>query len=207
MKPPRSEAPPGSEALLWSEAPREYATQSAGAGQNLRVRLLRWCINVWVVLHFSAILAAAGNIGPTPGYVMAVWDLFHPYLEALFLNHGYAFFAPEPSPSTLMDFTATRPDGSIVEGRLPDPGIRPGLLYQRTLLLTEHIGVLPDELREDWYRSYAHHLCRKFGASKVHLTLLTHFPLPMEMVRNGSRLDAPFSYDTIDLGDFSCDDP
>ncbi len=205
MKTPGCEVPSGSEAPLSSKAFREYPTQSAGAGQNWRVRLLRWSINVWVVLHFSAILAAAGVIGPTPGYVMAAWDLFHPYLEALFLNHGYAFFAPEPSPSTLMDFAATRPDGSMVKGRIPEPGVRPGLLYQRTLLLTEHIGVLPDELREDWYRSYAHHLCRKYGASKVHLTLLTHFPLPMEMVRNGGKLDSPFSYRKLDLGEYPCE--
>jgi hypothetical protein len=167
--------------------------------------VLRWCINVLVVLHFSAIIAAAVFVGPAPGYMQALWNVFHPYLQALFLNYGYNFFAPEPSPSTLMDFEAVRADGSIVKGRIPERSIRPGLLYERHLLLTEHIGVVPEGLRDEWYRSYARHLCHKYGASKVHLVLLMHFPTEMESVRQGARLDNPFSYQKMDLGDFSCD--
>lgn len=106
-----------------------------------------------------------------------------------------------------MDFEAVRADGSIVKGRIPDRSIRPGLLYERHLLLTEHIGVLPEESRSEWYRSYANHLCHKYGASKVHLVLLMHFPLGMEDVRQGMRLDNPFTYRKMDLGDFACDGP
>ena len=136
-----------------------------------------------VILHFSAVIAAATVVGPAPGYAQAVWQLFHPYLQALFLNHGFNFFAPEPSPSTLMDFEAVRADGSTVKGRIPERSIWPGLLYERHLLLTEHIGVVPEGDRDEWYRSYARHLCRKYGAKKVHLVLLTHFPLEMDDVR------------------------
>jgi hypothetical protein len=172
---------------------------------GVRNRLLRWCINLCVILHFSAIIAAATVIGPAPGYAQAIWKVFHPYLQALFLNHGFNFFAPEPSPSTLMDFEAVRADGSIVKGRIPERSIWPGLLYERHLLLTEHIGVMPEGSRYEWYRSYARHLCRKHGATKVHLVLLTHFPLEMEDVREGERLDSAFTYREVDLGDFACD--
>jgi hypothetical protein len=174
---------------------------------GVRNRLLRWCINLCVILHFSAIISAAVVTGPAPGYAQAAWQLFHPYLQALFLNHGFNFFAPEPSPSTLMNFEAVRADGSIAKGRIPERTIWPGLLYQRHLLLTEHIGVMPEEVRSEWYRSYARHLCRRHGAAKVHLVLMMHFPMDMEEVRAGGRLDDPLTYQEMDLGDFPCDSP
>jgi hypothetical protein len=168
--------------------------------------MLRYCINVWVLLHFTAIIAAAASTGPAPGYALAVWGLFHPYLEFLFLNHGFNFYAPEPSSSMLMEFEAVRADGSTVTGQIPDRALWPRLLYQRHLLLTEHISIAPDD-RRPWYQSYAHHLCRKYRASKVHLTLVSHAPMPMELVRDGGRLDDPFTYTKFDLGEFSCDEP
>ena len=175
--------------------------------RKLPNRMLRYCINVWVVLHFTAVIAAAATFGPSSGYVLATWRVFHPYLQFLFLNHGFNFYAPEPSSSMLMEFDAVRPDGSRVTGRIPDPSLSPRLLYQRHLLLTEHLSIAPiDDLRP-WYRSYARHLCRKYGASKVHLTLMRHAPMPMEMVRDGGRLDDPLTYTKLDLGDFSCDEP
>jgi hypothetical protein len=170
-------------------------------------RMLRYCINLWVVLHFTAILAAAGTIGQASGYAMAVWQVFRPYLEVLFLNHGFNFYAPEPSATMMITFEAERPDGSITTGQIPDPALWPRLLYQRNLLLTEHIGLVPMDNRDPWYRSYAQHLCRKLGARKVHLTLVKHDPMPMEMFRNGGHLDDPITYFKLDLGDFSCDEP
>jgi hypothetical protein len=188
-------------------APAPVSPRAAATPRRVPNRLLRWCINLCVILHFSAIISAAVIIGPAPGYAQAAWKLFHPYLQALFLNHGFNFFAPEPSPTTLMDFEAVRADGSIVKARIPERSIWPGLLYQRHLLLTEHIGVVPEGFRDGWYRSYARHLCRKYGASKVHLVLLMHFPMDIEEVREGGRLDDPFTYQEMDLGDFSCDGP
>ena len=41
----------------------------------------------------------------------AVHDVFQPYLEALYLDHGYHFFAPEPEESTLLSFEAERRTG------------------------------------------------------------------------------------------------
>ncbi len=177
------------------------------APRKLPNRMLRYCINVWVLLHFTAIIAAAGSIGPAPGYVLFVWRVFHPYLEFLFLNHGFNFYAPEPSSSMLMEFEAVRADGSTVTGQIPDRALRPRLLYQRHLLLTEHITLAPIDDRRPWYQSYARHLCRKYGAARVHLTLVSHAPMPMEMVRNGGRLDDAITYTKLDLGEFSCDEP
>jgi hypothetical protein len=167
-------------------------------------RLLRWGVNFWVVFHFAAVIAAAGSAGPTSDLVLAGWRLFRPYLQLFYLNHGYNFFAPQPVPSILLDFEAVRDDGTVVGGRIPNRTIQPRLLYHRYLLLTEHIGVAPSDLQSNWYKSYARHLCHKYGAKRVSLTRVTHFPPTMEMVRNGMRLDAPWSYEEMFAGDFEC---
>lgn len=71
----------------------------------------------------------------------------------------------------------------------------------------EHISLAAPGYTDRWYRSYAFHLCRKYGASKVHLTHVIHSVMPMEMFRNGGRLDDFFTYTKNDLGDFSCEEP
>ena len=181
-------------------------TEPVGTPVRPGIRVLRWAANLWVILHFTAILSAAGSVGPTSGLVIAVWSVFRPYLQALYLNQGYNFFAPEPVPSTLLTFEAQHDDGTVERGRIPDPSIHPRLLYHRYLLLTEHIGIAPPDLAENWYASYARHLCHKYRAAQVRLKRLTHFPQPMEFVRNGTRLDERSTYDERDLGVFSCGD-
>ena len=67
----------------------------------------------------------------------------HPYLQILYLNHGYQFFAPEPGESTLLAFEAERDDGTVVRGRIPDRTTWPRLLYHRHFMLTEHMSDAP----------------------------------------------------------------
>jgi hypothetical protein len=165
---------------------------------------LRRVVNCWVFFHFSAILTAAATSGPSSDLIYAAWRVFRPYLQFLYLNHGYNFFAPEPAPSTLLNFVAERDDGTSVPGRIPDGSLEPRLLFHRYLLLTEHIGIAPADLQENWYKSYARHLCRKYGAARVRLTRLTHYPASMEWIRDGGQLDNPASYDEMDLGVFPC---
>jgi hypothetical protein len=170
-----------------------------------RSRLLRWAINLGLVLHVVAILIAPAAVSPSSDLVQAGWDLFQPYLQILYLNHGYHFFAPEPDDSTLLAFQAERPDGTVVSGRIPNRDIVPRLLYHRHFMLTEQMKDAPEELRDEWLGSYAEHICRKYGAAKVRLTAQTHHLPTMEMVREGVRLDDPSSYEDEDLGVFECD--
>jgi hypothetical protein len=161
-------------------------------------------VSVWIVLHFSAVLSAASSVGASSPLVLAIWGLFRPYLEFFYLNQGYNFYAPQPAPSTLLDFAAHRADGTVVRGRVPDHSLQPRLLYHRHLLLCEHINLVPPEVHEHWYKSYARHLCRKYHAQEVELTRLTHYPPSPEMVRNGTRLDDPITYAELSLGSFEC---
>ena len=71
---------------------------------------------------------------------------------------------------------AERDDGTVVRGRIPDRAIQPRLLYHRHFMLTEHMAQAPPELQEKWYGSYAQHLGRKYGATRVSLTRQTHLP-------------------------------
>lgn len=168
-------------------------------------RLLRWGVNLWLVFHLSAIVIAPASVSPSSELIDSGWEVVRPYLQFLYLNHGHHFFAPEPGESTLLAFVAHREDGTEVRGRIPNFEIRPRLLYHRHFMLTEHMNQAPDELRESWHRSYALHLGREHGTSKVSLTRQTHNLPTMEMVRDGVKLDDPSSYEEQPLGVFRCD--
>ncbi len=166
---------------------------------------LRGIVNLWLIFHLAAIVIAPASVSPSSTLVNSAWDLVHPYLDLLFLNHGHHFFAPEPSESTLLAFEAEREDGSVVRGRLPDRAVGPRLLYHRYFMLTEHMSGAPDELRTLWHESYARHIGREFGAKSVRLTQISHLLPTMERIREGGRLDDPESYEEQSLGVFRCD--
>src|SRR4051794_24757037 len=138
-------------------------------------RILRWAVNLWLVFHVTAIIIAPASVSPSSDLVRAAWDGFRPYLQFLHLNHGYHFFAPEPSQSTLLAIVAEREGGETFRGRIPDRAIVPRLLYHRHFMLTEHMNAAPPEFKDRWYGSYARHLGHEFGATRVSLTRQTHY--------------------------------
>jgi len=168
-------------------------------------RLLRRAVSLWLAGHVAAIILAPASVAPASGLVHSAWAVFRPYLQALYLNHGYHYFAPEPGPSTLLAFAAERDDGTVIRGRIPDPAIRPRLLYHRHFMLSEHMALAPPGLQRRWYGSYAAHLGHKYGATRVSLARQTHLLPTREMVRKGVRLDDPASYTEQPLGVYRCD--
>jgi len=164
--------------------------------------MLRWAVNIWLVFHISAIIIAPASVAPSSDLIQAAWGVFQPYLQLLYLNHGYHFFAPEPSESTLLAFAAERADGTVVRGRIPSPSMHPRLLFHRHFMLTEHMRDAPEEIQQEWVGSYAQHICRKYGAVRVSLTGQLHNLPTMEMVRAGVRLDDPTSYENEPFGVF-----
>jgi hypothetical protein len=168
---------------------------------------LRWAISLWLVFHLTAIVVAPASVRPSSELVQSVWNVVRPYLQILYLNHGYHFFAPEPSESTLLAFVAERDDGTVISGRIPSRTIKPRLLYHRHFMLTEQMNDAPPELRELWYGSYARHLGYKYAASRVSLTRQIHYLPTIEMVRDGVRLADPASFEEQPLGVFRCGEP
>jgi hypothetical protein len=163
---------------------------------------LRWLISALLVFHLAAVIISPLSVPPSSATWNNAWWVFRPYLEMMYLNHGYKYFAPEPGPSTLLAYTLEFDDGSTLEETIPHRGIRPRLLYHRHFMLTEFLNFAP----EDWHRAYARHLCQRYGAESVTMSRMTRLLPTMEDVRNGSTLTDPSRYLETPLGSFRCDD-
>jgi hypothetical protein len=182
--------------------------ENAPARRDRLFRRLRWAVSIWLVFHISAIIIAPLSVDPSSRLVQDAWRLFQPYVQLLYLNHGYHFFAPEPTESTLLAYELERADGTVIGGRIPSPSIKPRLLYHRHFMLTEHmrdaLRDAPQAIQDEWLSSYAEHLCRKYGAARVKLTGQLHNLPTAEMVQEGVRLDDPETYESELLGVFEC---
>jgi hypothetical protein len=177
------------------------ATASRGPSRQF----LRRVVSVWLVFHCAAIILSPASVGPSSELVHEALGWFQPYLQFLYLDHGYHFFAPEPMESTLLSYEAKRADGTVVRGRIPDRATKPRLLYHRYFMLTEHMRDAPEEIRDLWHQSYAHHIGRKYGAVEVRLLQQTHNLPTTERVRGGGRLTDPESFEEEPLGTFPCE--
>ncbi len=202
-----------------------------GMIESEKCTLPRWArrlITVALLFHLTAIVIAPASVAPSSGLIQQTWLLFRPYLQALYLNHGYHYFAPQPGESTLLAFTIEWADGETIEGHIPDRSTFPRLLYHRYFMLTEQMPyapspasgfVTPQEaaapqsedqpahpaLVQDWYRSYAQCLLRKYNGSRVTLRRVVHYLPSMEMVIEGASLDEPASFEEQPLGTFTCE--
>jgi hypothetical protein len=66
-----------------------------------------------------------------------------PYVEFAYLNHGYAFFAPDPGPAHLLQCNLSLPGGQTASLRYPDKKAQwPRLLYHRHFMLSEFLNQL-----------------------------------------------------------------
>jgi hypothetical protein len=103
-------------------------------------------ISLLLAFHLTAVFIApfafaCNSRGSTSPLADPVYRALHPYIAALFLDHGYFFFAPNPGPSHLVDYKLEFADGKApLEGRFPDLAIeRPRLLYHRHFMLSEEL--------------------------------------------------------------------
>jgi hypothetical protein len=69
-----------------------------GVGRRIVISLL-------IVLHFLGILTAVTAAPPAPWLANVAWTYFYrPYLEFMYLNNAYHFYAPEPGPAFILWF-------------------------------------------------------------------------------------------------------
>ncbi len=168
--------------------------------------------------HFNTI-PPGGRPAPDADLVLP-W--FQPYINFMFLNHGYAFFAPDPpSANHLLRGTLVYADDRSAENlQFPDRNRqRPRLLYHRHFMLSEflhgaHPEISPsakDATRSDDERrllsiyhrlraSYENHLRAAYGAESAAITRIEHRMIPYEVLRSENpSLTDPRSYsDLID---------
>ena len=152
----------------------------------------RWAASAAILLWF-ALVVVPPLAGPAPSSELAARLIqpLRPLVGALYLGHGYRFFAPDPGPGHAIRWSMRMPDGSTRDGFLPDPAVdRPRLLYHRRFMIAEKISGMvpapdaPRELREAAKRQWqplvmgvAGQLLRRHGGSEVELTMV-EFDLP-----------------------------
>jgi hypothetical protein len=177
-------------------------------------------VSVVLVIHLLAVFIAPftfASSGPdaTSPFAIALMNGLRPYIDMMYLNHGYFFFAPEPGPSHLLRCRLEFDDGrEPVELTFPDRRKQwPRLLYHRHFMLSEQLNSLfipadpPEdapELRDAWRRqravyetrreSFVNHLRHRHGASHVSLTRVQHRPPAHAEVLEGLRLTDPSLY-------------
>jgi hypothetical protein len=102
---------------------------------------LRLGLSIVVVLHLAAVFAPplAFQTGPSSSVGSMLWPL-QGYGEFLYLNRGYAFFAPDPGPSHLIQAAITTETGAVSERMYPDRDQQwPRLLYHRHFMISEFL--------------------------------------------------------------------
>ncbi len=127
---------------------------AALAAASTRAR--RLAISALILFHFGGIFTATLSAPPTPWLINQIWTrLYRPYLEFMYLNNAYHFYAPEPGPASYiwLRLIYTDTQAKVEPGEdLPLVGVwnkipqvdeqgRPqhtvALEYQRYLALTE----------------------------------------------------------------------
>jgi hypothetical protein len=105
-------------------------------------------ISLLVLAHLTAVFIApfafASNVGgrARSPFADAIAQTMRPYVVAMFLDHGYFFFAPNPGPTHLVDYKVEFVDGRpAIEGRFPNLATeQPRLLYHRHFMLAEALN-------------------------------------------------------------------
>lgn len=180
----------------------------------------RFLVSVLVVLHVTAVFCAPWDLSTSaalpPGYnpprdnlgrelppPQSTWQepvipralrqrFFRHYLNLMYLNHGYEFFAPDPNGSNLIRYHIFDSGGKeTVTGTFPDLKSQwPRLYYHRHMMLAAQTG----NMGEESGRHYAQHLLKAYGGQAARLEWLLHTLLSPQQVRDGVPLDAPQTF-------------
>jgi hypothetical protein len=95
--------------------------------------------SVLLALHVLALFVAPWSMPPPASQLAGEFaSVFQPYLNAVFIYHGYRFFAPDPGASHIVQYELTFADGRQEKGQFPDLKQHwPRLLYHRHFMLSE----------------------------------------------------------------------
>ncbi len=130
---------------------------------------------------------------------MAQNPVVRAYTDPLYLNHGYSFFAPEPGPGHVIEYTLFDSTGNqLATSRFPSKREQwPRLNYHRYMMLADQLDAFPnDDLREQRAKymltNYALQILREHpNADRVTARRLVHFMPTRTDFLNGTPLDDP----------------
>ena len=177
-------------------------------------RSVKLIITSFIVVHLLAIVLpplsfqARGRSGVSP-FIGRLVAPIEAYCQFLYLNRGYAFFAPDPGPSHLIQVRVQDAEGHDEEMFYPDVNRQwPRLLYHRYFMLTEYLNevyrpriesaseyseeelwVLRNEREKyDLIRnSYSLHLQSVHGGKQVSLRRIEHLLPRYDLYRQAPR--------------------
>ncbi len=105
---------------------------------------LRRVLSILILVHLAAVIApplafqARGPIGTSPS-INTILRPVQGYSQFVYMDRGYAFFAPDPGPSHLIQARITSGD-QATEQMFPDRQQQwPRLLYHRHFMLSEFL--------------------------------------------------------------------
>jgi len=207
-----------------AERPAEQASPAEEHPHVYVSPVWRVVVHVWVAFHLVAVVAPPMG-APVP---QLMYRATRPYIDLLYLDHGYAFFAPQVGANHLVEYRVEFEDErEPVVGRFPDLDDQwPRLLYHRHFMLGEflHNNHVPPGMtaadfpseeaflrwqaqREMYGRlrdSMANHLRHEYDAARVTLTRIEHRQPLAPDFQDGMRLDDDRLYrrlpDGIDFG-------
>ena len=206
-KPPATPQPPPGNKPRPSAPQRESGSGSRKGGRpSVAIRTVASVVILW---HFTAVFLAPMSIQPTSQLVVdiAQRSAMQWYLDALYINHGYHFFAPNPGAGHLIYFDVYDAQGNVVrQGKFPDWDVQwPRLWYHRHFMLAEQVGVGlqnpqgPGEGERKYLAAYARQLLRQYGGESARVRWIEHQPLdPFRVNPNQPiKLDAPETFKLV----------
>jgi hypothetical protein len=133
---------------------------------------------------------------PEAALIGPLYRFMTPYLNLAFVNHGYEFFAPNPSATKLIRYEAFNDRNQVIAtDTFPDRKSQwPRLFYHRHMMLAEQAG----ELGPDALRIYGAHLLKKHQAARVRVDYGVHYLLSPVQALAGRKLNDSELYETLD---------
>ena len=188
--------------IAFVNAPPSSPVAAAGSRWT---RIGRAAATVAILLYLALVIAPP-LAGPAPSSALATRLIqpLRPLVGALYLGHGYRFFAPDPGPGHAIRWVMRMPDGTTRSGSLPDPAVdRPRLLYHRRFMIAEKIAGLvpatdsPADIRREskpqWQplvMGVAGQLLRRHGGVEVELSMVEFdLPAPEDVIAGRSAAD------------------
>jgi len=188
-----------------TELPPLYADKPASVAptRSWPKRLGFYALNAAIMFHLIAICAAPVSVSPASELEQSLWVSVSPYVQLLYQNNGFHFFAPNPEGAHTVIYTVAYEDGSTEQGKFPHRKIWPRLLYHRHLMLSESLASMEGERRERMIRDFAYQVCKDHEAQQVTLSLLRHEIAFRERIIAGGSLFDEDLYQEIPLGTFT----
>jgi len=160
--------------------------------------VLRIVISLLIVWHFAGSFLAALQVPFTSPLVINLSQKppMQWYLDALYLNQGHSFFAPDVGPGHVIHYELYDQSGHVTgDDTLPNKKEHwPRLLYHRYMMLADQADVPSDDKQERdrfqkmYLEAYGRQLLRmNSGAQSVHVQRFAHWPLPISYAHMGRK--------------------